>query len=315
MRSKIAFIIFSVLITACTVILIGCQKADTGKPCIALVMKSLANEFFKTMEDGARAHHENNSDKYELLTVGIKDELDVAQQIKLVESMIAQQVDAVVIAPADSKALVAVCKKAMDAGITVVNIDNKFDTEALNSRNVKIPFVGPDNRKGAKLAGDYLAKKLSKGDKVAVIEGAPNSFNGTQRKLGFEDAMNSAGVKIVSSQTGYWETDRANKVASANIIAQPELKAILCANDNMALGALAAVKSAGKTNDILIVGFDNIAAVERLLKEGKILCTVDQHADKLAVFGIEYALEMMGKGGTPQNKETAVDLITAEKIK
>lgn len=315
MNRKIALLISSALIVACTITLIGCQKKDSGKLRVALVMKSLANEFFKTMEDGAKAHHAENGDKYELTTVGIKDELDVAQQIKLVESMIAQQVDAIVIAPADSKALVAVCKKAKDAGITVVNIDNKFDAESLTSRDIKIPFVGPDNRKGAKLAGDYLAKKLNKGEKVAIIEGAPNSFNGIQRKLGFEDAMKAAGAIIVSSQTGYWETDRANKVASANIIAYPELKAILCANDSMALGAMAAVKSAGKTNGIQVIGFDNIAAAQRALTEGKLLCTVDQHGDKLAVFGIEYALEMLDNGQTPQDKETAVDLITAETLK
>lgn len=310
MGKKITMIILGV----CLTVLIGCQKADSGKPRVALVMKSLANEFFKTMEDGAKGHHKEHFDEYELVTVGIRDELDVAQQIKLVESMMAQQVEAIVIAPADSKALVGVCKKAMAAGIAVVNIDNKFDTEALASRGVKIPFVGPDNRKGARLAGEYLAKKLGKGDKVAIIEGAPNAFNGIQRKLGFEDAMKAGGMEIVSSQTGYWETDRANKVASAMIVAEPGLKAILCANDSMALGVIAAVKAAGKTGDILIVGFDNIGAVKRGLKEGKILCTVDQHGDKLAVFGIEYALEMLSKGGIPEDRETAVDLITAETV-
>ena len=302
------------LIILLAFLLAGCRRADSGKPRVALVMKSLANEFFKTMEDGAKAHHADHADDYYLIAVGIKDELDVAQQIKLVESMIAQRVDAIVIAPADSKALVAVCKKAMEAGVTVVNIDNKFDAEALESRNVKIPFVGPDNRKGARLAGEHLATKLAKGDKVAIIEGAPNAFNGIQRKLGFEDAMNAAGMDIVRSQTGYWETDRANKVASAIVVSEPDLKAILCANDSMALGALTAVKDAGKTDDILIVGFDNIAAVQRALKEGTVLCTVDQHADKLAVFGIEYALEMLNKGLTPQDREIAVDLITAENV-
>ena len=90
----------------------------------------------------------------------------------------------------------------------------------------------------------------------------------------------------------YGLEEAQHKVASANIIAHPDLKAILCANDSMALGAMAAVKSAGKTDSIFIVGFDNIAAAQRALKEGKLLCTIDQHADKLAVFGIEYALEM-----------------------
>jgi len=296
------------------ILLVGCKKREQGKPKIALIMKSLANEFFKTMEEGAVAHHKEHSDQYDLTVVGIKDEQDVGKQIDYVESMMAQKVDAIVIAPADSKALVPVCKKAMDAGIIVVNIDNKFDAAVLADKGVKIPFVGPDNRKGARLAGEYLASKLNKGDKVAIIEGIPNAFNGIQRKLGFEDAMKAAGMNIISSQSGYWETSKAEPIVSALITEYADLKAVLCANDSMALGAIAAIKAAGKTKDVLVIGFDNITAVQRLLKEGKILCTVDQHADKLALFGIEYALEMLEGKGTPSDKETPVDLITAETL-
>jgi ribose transport system substrate-binding protein len=291
----------------------GCrQKKD--KPVVALVMKSLANEFFKTMEEGAKAHHEQHQSEYDLKVVGIKNETDIAQQIQYVELMIAQKVDALVIAPADSKALVHVCKKAMAAGIVVVNIDNKFDAAVLQQENVKIPFVGPDNRKGAKLAGMYLAARLKADDKVAVLEGAPNAYNGIQRKLGFEDAMLGNHINIVSSQTGHWETGKAQPVAAAMINEHPDLKAILCANDNMALGAVAALKDAGKLGSILVIGFDNIAAVQRLLKEGRILCTVDQHADKLALFGIEYALEMLKTRAQPADKETPVHLITPETL-
>jgi ribose transport system substrate-binding protein len=309
----------AVLMIVGLVLICGCrqkqgQPAAKGKPTVALVMKSLANEFFKTMEEGARAHHEQSKDAYDLKVVGIKNETDVTQQIHYVDMMIAQGVDALVIAPADSKALVAVCKRAIDASIIVVNIDNKFDAQVLKDRNVNIPFVGPDNRKGARLAGEYLAKKLQAGDKVAIIEGAPNAFNGIQRKLGFEDAMRGGGMSIVSSQSGYWETDRARPVASAVINEYPDLKAILCANDNMAVGAVAALGAADKLGKIQVVGFDNIAAVQRLLKEGKILCTVDQHADKLALFGIEYALEMLKTKAQPADKETPVDLITAESL-
>ena len=292
----------------------GCKQKTQDKPRIALVMKSLANEFFKTMEEGAKAHHKEHSEEYDLIVVGIKDEQDVARQIDLVELMIAQGANAIVIAPADSKALVSVCKKAIDAGIIVVNIDNKFDKDVLEEKNIKIPFVGPDNRKGAKLAGDFLASKLKKGDKVVIIEGIPNAFNGVQRKLGFEDAMNAAGMNIVSSQSGYWEMDKASQLVSALVNEHPDIKAVLCANDSMALGAVSAIRAAGKSDDILVVGFDNIAAVQRLLKEGKILCTVDQHADKLALFGIEYALEMLEKKEVPADKETPVDLITAESL-
>ena len=100
--------------------------ADAAKPRVALVMKSLANEFFLTMENGAKAHQKQNSDKYELIANGIKDENDTAGQIKIVEQMIVSNVDAIVIAPADSKALVPIVKRAIDAGIVVVNIDSGF---------------------------------------------------------------------------------------------------------------------------------------------------------------------------------------------
>jgi len=298
----------------------GCKPAGESpgaphaRPRVALVMKSLANEFFLTMENGAKAHQEAHADQYELLANGIKDELDVSRQIDLVEQMIAQKVAAIVIAPADSKALVPVCKKAQQAGIVVVNIDNQFDQDVLTASQVNFPFVGPDNRKGAKAVGDFLARRLTPGDKVIIIEGAPNAFNGIQRKLGFEDAMQAAGMIIVSSQPGYWETDKANQVVAALLTEHPEVKAVLCANDSMALGAVAALRAAGKLNQVLIVGFDNIAAMRPLLREGRVLATADQHADQLAVFGIEYALQMLQNNTVPSNRETPVDLITVESL-
>ena len=101
----------------------------------------------------------------------------------------------------------------MEKGITVINIDNKFDDAVLEQEQVKISFVGPNNRKGAKLAGDYLAKSLNKGDKVAILEGRPGAFNGIQRKLGFEDAMQEAGMEICTSQSAYWEQKNAYDIS------------------------------------------------------------------------------------------------------
>jgi ribose transport system substrate-binding protein len=298
----------------------GCGQSDSaprpkGPPRIALVMKSLANQFFKTMEDGALAHQQAHASAYKLLANGTKDETDVAGQINIAEQMIAQRVDALVIAPADSQALVLVCKKALDAGIVVVNIDNKFDAAALADKKIKIPFVGPDNRKGARLAGECLAKKLKAGDAVALVEGAPNAYNAVQRKLGFEDAMNAGGMKIVASQTGYWELAPAENAVAGMVREHPEIKALLCANDSMALGAVAALRAAQRLKDTLVIGYDNIPAVQELMKKGEVLCTVDQHADKIAVYGIEYALDILAQKAPPADKETPVDLITADNLK
>src|ERR1039457_4166746 len=228
----------------------GCRKSDTkpepGKPKVALVMKSLANEFFGTMAEGARKHQAANAGAYELLVNGIKNETDLAEQVNLVEQMIARQANAIVIAPADSKALVTVLKRAKEAGILVVNIDNKLDADVLKQAGVAVPFVGPDNRAGARKVGEALAKQLKAGDKVAIIEGIPTAFNGQQRRLGFEDAMKAASVEIVSVQSGRWEMETANNIAAAMLNEHANLKAILCANDNMALGAVSPFQGSGR---------------------------------------------------------------------
>jgi ribose transport system substrate-binding protein len=282
---------------------------------VALVMKSLANDFFSKMQDGAQADQQAHSGDYDLICTGIKNETDVDQQIALVEQMVAQHVQAIVLAPADSKALVPVCKKATDAGIVVINIDNKLDADALKEKNLTVPFVGPNNMKGAKEAGDYLAGKLSKGDDVAIIDGVPGAFNAIQRHDGFAAAMQQGGMNVVTSQSAQWEMDAATPIASAILGSHPNIKAFLCANDNMCLGVHTALKDANKLGKVQLVGFDDIAAVQELIRNGDVLCTVDQHGDQIAVKGIEYALQIMKDHSTPQDQETAVDLVTADSLK
>ncbi|MGY2199107.1 substrate-binding domain-containing protein [Pseudomonas gingeri] len=267
--------------------------AETAKPKVGLVMKSLANEFFVTMQDGAKDYQKAHAADFDMITNGIKNETDTAAQIDIVNQMILSKVDALVIAPADSKALVTVLKKASDAGIKVVNIDNRLDPDVLKSKNLDIPFVGPDNRKGARLVGDYLAKTLAAGDKVGIIEGVPTTTNAQQRTAGFKDAMDAAGMKIVSTQSGNWEIDQGNKVASAMLSEYPDLKALLAGNDNMALGAVSAVRAAGKAGKVQVVGYDNIEAIKPMLQDGRVLATADQAAAQQAVFGIQNALKLV----------------------
>lgn len=316
--SKCRFIPFASIILAISLALfassIGCKKSESasqpGKPVIALVMKSLANEFFNTMAEGARKHHEAHPGDYDLLVNGMKNETDLAEQVNLVEQMIARRVSAIVIAPADSKALVTVLKRAKEAGVLVVNIDNKLDAEVLKAAGLSIPFVGPDNRAGAIKVGEAVAKRLLAGDKVAIIEGIPTAFNGQQRRLGFEDAMKAGRMLVVTVQSGNWEMEKANSVASAILSEHRDLKALLCGNDNMALGAVSAITAAGLTGKVLVAGFDNIAAIRPMLADGRVVATADQHADQLAVFGIEAALKIIKGEAAPADQTTAVDVVT-----
>lgn len=289
--------------------------AETGTPRVALVMKSLANEFFSTMADAAETHQAAHADAYELVVNGIKDERDLARQVAIVDEMVAAGVEAIVIAPADSKALVPVLRRAREQGVVVVNIDNRLDAEVLAEEGVEIPFVGPDNRAGARAVAEHLTASLAAGDQVVILEGIRTSFNAAQRKLGFEDALDAAGVTVADSQSAQWEMSQANTVAASMLSEHPEIKAILAANDSMALGALAAAKAAGRAGELKIVGFDNIAAIQAAILEGDVLATADQHGDQLAVFGIEAALERLADPATDvADRETPVDLVTAETL-
>ncbi|WP_288100592.1 sugar ABC transporter substrate-binding protein [Pseudomonas sp.] len=285
-----------------------------AKPKVALVMKSLANEFFLTMEDGAKAYQKGHSDEFDLISNGIKDETDTAGQTRIVEQMILAKVNALVIAPADSKAMVPVIKKAVAAGITVINIDNQLDPAVVKSKNINVPFVGPDNRKGARLVGEYLAKQLKAGDEVGIIEGVSTTTNAQARTAGFKDAMEAAQVKVVSVQSGDWEIDKGNKVAASILSEYPQVKALLAGNDSMAVGVVSAVRAAGKAGQVQVVGYDNINAIKPMLKDGRVLATADQFAAKQAVFGIETALKII-KGekvdiGANGVIETPVELVT-----
>lgn len=305
----------AIALGAAALVSFSCAHAAEGDtPRVALVMKSLANEFFRTMEDGAKEYQKEHPEQFELIANGIKDETDTSAQIRIVEQMIVAKVDALVIAPADSKALVPVIKKASDAGIKIVNIDNRLDPDVVKSKGLDVPFVGPDNRKGARLVGEYLAKeKLKAGDEVGIIEGVSTTTNAQQRTAGFKDAMEAAGMKIVGVQSGNWEIDRGNAVASAMLNEYPNLKALLAGNDSMALGAVSAVRAAGKKDQVQVVGYDNINAIKPMLKDGRVLATADQFAARQAVFGIEAALKLV-KGEPTDAKdgviETPVELVT-----
>ncbi|MBB5425415.1 ribose transport system substrate-binding protein [Paraburkholderia sp. JPY158] len=321
-RTRRRILAAAVLATASAVLpfsVAHAQNAPAHKPKVALVMKSLANEFFLTMETGAKDYQKQNPAKFDLITNGIKDETDTANQIRIVEQMIVSKVDAIVLAPADSKALVPVVKKAVDAGIIVVNIDNRLDQDVLKSKDLNVPFVGPDNRKGARLVGDYLAKRLKSGDEVGILEGVSTTTNAQQRTAGFKDAMQTVGAKIVSVQSGEWEIDKGNAVASAMLNEYPNLKALLAGNDNMAIGAVSAVRAAGKQGKVLVVGYDNINAIHPMLKDGRVLATADQFAAKQAVFGIDTALKALSENRKQSELsgvvETPVVLVTKETLK
>jgi ribose transport system substrate-binding protein len=279
------------------------------KPVIGLVMKSLANEFFKDMQEGAVKHAQERGD-LTLIPVGIQSETDIDGQIAAVENLVTRKVDAIVIAPADSRALLSPVVRAAKAGIKVINIDVAFDPAAMKKSQVDIAFVGPDNRAGAKLSGDVLAQALGRGGKVVIIEGNPGAENGVQRALGYRDAVEASGLVLLDSRTAHWETEEANTVFTNMLTAHQDIQGVMAANDSMALGIVKAIDAAGKSGRIKVVSFDNVPAIQPLLRDGKVLATVDQFGAQLAALGIDNAMkEIAGQTLTGWVK-TPVKLVT-----
>ena len=310
-----AFALIATPIVALAVVACSSEKTDgdpaaDANPKVALIMKSLANEFFVTMAAAAEDHQEQRQDEYELIVNGIKNESDLAQQVALVDQMIGVDVDAIVIAPADSKALVPALARARDNGIHVVNIDNRLDGDVLAEYDLVIPFIGPNNRKGAREAGLFALEQLPEGANVVILEGVTTAQNAIDRRMGFEDAVTASGANLVTKQSAAWDQTKAAEVTAAILVRHPETQVILAANDNMALGAASAVSFADLDHDVAIVGFDNISAVHPLLKDGRILATVEQYGDQFAVNGIELALDMINGRSEPVDRETPLAVIT-----
>ena len=281
-----------------------------GKPKIGLVMKSLANEFFKQMEAGAEAYAAKNAAKFDFKAVGMKDERDFAAQVDAVENFVTQKYDIIVVAPADSKAMVTPLAKAVKAGVVVINIDVELDKDAKTAAGIDLAFFGPDNRAGAKLAGDALAKALGPGGKVVILEGNPEADNAQQRKKGFDDSVSEGKLQLLDSKTAHWETEEANTLMTNFLTQYHDIQGVMAANDSMALGVVKALDSAGKSGTIKVVGFDNIPAVQPLIKGGKMLATVEQYGAQMAALGIDYGLRQLAGEKFTGWIKTDVKLIT-----
>lgn len=284
------------------------------KPKVGLVMKSLANEFFKQMQAGAQQYAAKNTDKFSFKAVGMKDERDFAAQVDAVENFVTQKYDIIVIAPADSKAMVTPLAKAVKAGVVVINIDVELDHDAKKAAGIDLAFFGPDNRAGAKLAGDALAKALGAGGKVVILEGNPEADNGQQRKKGFMDAVAEGKLQLLDSKTAHWETEEANTLMTNFLTQFHDIQGVMAANDSMALGVVKALDAAGKSGQIKVIGFDNIPAVKPLVQAGKMLATVEQYGAQMAAMGIDYGLRQRAGEKFTGWVKTDIKLITAKDV-
>ena len=283
-------------------------EADNSKK-IALVMKSLSNPFFSKMEEGARQYAVAN--KIPLEVFGVDRETDIDMQIAIVEDLISRGYGALVIAPADSRRLVPVCEKAIKKGMKVINIDNPLHVTSLQKRSLMIPFVGSDNKVGASMVADYLKRRLNNKGKVVVLEGIRGVENADLRKKGFiETITRNSTIEVVASEIANWHADEAFSLTSRLLTEHPDIDAVFCANDSMALGTLQALEAAGLNGKVLIGAYDNIEEVRDAMRSGQIHATIEQHPELMGRFGVQLAWDVLRNKTVAVYHSTPLDLVT-----
>lgn len=273
---------------------------------IALVMKTLTNPFFVAMEQGARQAEKDLG--INLIVKTAAQETAIEQQIKIVEDLITEKVKAIIIAPGDSQKLIPVLKKAQDAGIVIVNIDNRLDpTVAKNVGLINIPFVSVNNEIGAYLSAKFISDKITTPTQVAIIEGIRSAFNAQERKAGAERAFNeNPNITIVASETANWKIDEAHTLAKSLFEKYPNIGAVFCANDMMALGVIEYLKES-KRNKVLVAAFDALEEAKEEILAGTLAVTIDQQAGRQGYVGVEYAVKILKGESVPL--ETMVDVL------
>lgn len=281
---------------------------------IGLVMKTLTNPFFVEMERGARRAEAELGIALKVKTAA--QETSIEQQIQLVDDLIAAKVAAIVIAPGDSQRLIPSLKKAVSAGIQVVNIDNRLDPAALRQADMApIPFIGVDNDNGAYKAGKFLVEGVNTPTEAALLEGIRSADNAHQRSTGARRAFSENKlIKLVASEAANWEINVAYDVTKSIFAKHPHVKLIFAANDMMALGAVKYLQESGKKN-VKVVGYDALDETLAEIKSGRMAATVDQQAAEQGYQGVNLAVKMLQGVPVPSLTTIETRLVTAAGVR
>ncbi len=264
----------------------GAALADT----YVLGMKGpgAGNPFWAAVEAGALEKGKELG--VEVVVLAPPTESDVQAQIAQIEDQIAKGVSGIALAPTDPNALAPVVDAAKAKGIPVVFVDTKGINEG-------VTFIGTNNEVGAKLAADFICSKVEKGSDVAILQGIVTQSTGKARADGAKAGLEGCGLKVVAEQTAEWDRAKGLAVTENILTGNPGIKAIFGSNDNMALGAVEALKNANKLKDVMVVGFDANPDAAASIIAGEMTASVAQAPKNMGGFGID-ALVKLKKGET-----------------
>ena len=301
------------LIPVAILMISGCNRgapAADAKPRVALVLKTLNNPFFIDMQRGAEEAAGRLG--VDLVVQAAERETDVEKQMQIIENLIQARVGALAITPSGSREVVPAVGKANEASIPVVIVDTRLDQKAATDAGVRTAsFVGSDNYRGGLIIGEFLVKASGGKATVAILEGIPGHDTGDQRVRGFRDAVKATpDVRIVASQTANWERDQGFTVFQNMLQANPSVDTVFACNDMMALGAIEAIRAAGRTGKIRVLGFDAVQDARKAIETGTMAATVAQFPDEMGRVAVESAVKALKGEAVPPEIGVRIELVT-----
>jgi ABC-type sugar transport system substrate-binding protein len=296
-------------------VMVTTGSAQTKKYKIGALFKNESNPYFLTMKKGYQdAAKEMN---VEIVTGSTPTENAADQQLALLETWLNQGgFDGLIVTPFRATSLNSGLAKATAKKIPIINIDEIIPEDAATKDGVDIAVrVASNNVTAGKLAALKALKLVPKASEAAIIEGAAGTTSSADRVAGFRKNVEAGGLKVVSSQPADWDRNKAFNVASNVLQANPNVKVIFCANDDMGLGAVRAVQAAGKKGQIQIFSVDGTPEAIAAVKAGDLAGTVAQNPDEMAQIAVEAMLKILKGRPVPDSLESPVGLITKENAK
>ena len=285
----------------------GGEAESGGKKKIAVVISTLNNPWFVVLGDTAKERAEQLD--YEATIFDSQN--DTAKESDHFENIIAGGYAGILFNPTDADGSIANVKKAKEADVPTFCIDRE-----INSNDVAVTQILSDNYTGCVELGQYFVKKMNKKGTYVELLGILGDNNTWNRSKGFHSVVdNYPELKMVSQQTAEFDRTKAMEVLESIMQAHPEIDAVFCGNDAMAMGAYQALVAAGKADKVMVFGFDGAKDVIDSISDGKIIATGMQFPKKMARMAAEQADEYIkGRRDFPQKVPVAVELVTQENI-
>jgi ABC-type sugar transport system substrate-binding protein len=290
----------------------GCGNVDTkGNGRVAAVIKGVENPFFQAMRDGLVETARRHGTPLRVAAAAGLD--DTAGQASKLESLIADNAGCYVVNPINRANLIQALGHIADR-TPIVNIDSPVGGDSAAAVGAKITtYIGTDNLAAGRLAADAMAALVDRRATVAVIAGIPGDASSRARTDGFRNGARGR-FDVVATSAADFDRGKARLAAEAVLQRDPAIRGFFAVNDEMALGVAEAVRAAGRTGKVAVVGVDGIRQALAAVKRGALSATVAQYPYTIGQLGLEACLAAMRGKPVPARLDAPISIVTRDNV-